>query len=94
MAAYWVARSTVNNPDQYKKYVGQFVAEVFAGVASLKRLLAVLPGDDTGYFAYFFSKYSHVGEFAEVAHAIFFYPVIYQLLRVLYGHRSGFISRI
>ena len=72
-----------------KAHVGQFSALFAPFITFLKRLLAVLPGDEPGHFAHFLGKHGHVGELAEIAHAGVGNPLVNGLLGFGNGHGIG-----
>ena len=79
----------VGETNEDPKHVGQFVAEVFVFVRLFLRLFAIAPGHDAGYFANFFGQHGHVSQFAEVAYANGFDPIIDSGLGVLESHKGS-----
>ena len=72
---------TNENPENVSHFLSQI--RLFA---LLEALVAVCSGDDTSQFSYFFRETSHIGKFAEIAHAIFLDPLIYCFLCFFYRH--------
>src|SRR5690606_30636097 len=54
-------------------------------------LLSVTSGNDSSYFAYFFSKLSHICKFVKITYTVSFYPIIYFELSVFQIHFNKFL---
>ena len=93
-----VSARLVGQAQRHKQHVGQLFAEVLVLVGLLFGLLAVAPGNDSGYLAHLFAELGHVGELVEVAHAKIGNPLIYFGLQGPHGllvvkrHHSLFLE--
>ena len=75
----------VGQAHQHPQHVGHFVGEVLL-FARLERLVAVFAGHHAGQLPHLFGQAGHVGQFREVAHAVFPDPGVYALLQFLDFH--------
>lgn len=68
---------------QHPQHVGHLVCRVLF-FALLEALVAILACHDACQLAHLLGEACHVGQFAEVAHAILLYPLVYELLCLAY----------
>ena len=77
----------VGEAHHHPHHVGQFIGQIQL-IARFARLVAVASRDYTRHLAHLLGKYRHIGEFAEVAHAVLLNPSVNTLLCFLYCHRA------
>ena len=84
-----VGAGLVGDAEQHPEDVGYLFVQIVLFTA-FERLVAVLAGHDAGQLAHFFGQYGHIGQFAEVAHAVRPDPVVHLFLCFFQCHVDMF----